>query len=187
MQRTQGVQLRYLQPNSHFYKLNLTNTMSDTPPNTALTPAEAPQQDTKGKFDYNKLMDDAKAILGILQEKGSEVAKEIQEELDDIRTKIADEATREEYKKKAMDTFESIKGRVKELADDADDEVKEAFADLRKEFDEKLAKAKNGELMKDIKEELEDFKEDVQEVFANLKNRFFGEKKSDDAGDKQDA
>ncbi len=169
-----------------FYKLNSANTMSDTPPNTALTPTEAPKQE-QGKFDFNKLMDDAKAILGILQEKGSAVAKEIQEELDDIRAKMADETTREEYKKKAMDTFASIKSRVKELADDADDEVKETFAELRQEFDEKVAKAKSGELMKEIREELEEFKEDVQEAFTGLKTRFFGEKKADDAGNKQDA
>jgi len=160
--------------------------MSDTPPNTALTPTEAPKQDIQGKFDFNKLMDDAKAILSILQEKGSKVAKEIQEELEDIRAKMVDQTTREEYKKKAIDTFVSIKTRVKELADDADDQIKETFAELRQELDDKIAKAKSGELIKEIREELDEFKEDVQEAFADLKNRFFGEKKTDDTRNKQD-
>jgi gas vesicle protein len=167
--------------------------MSETP--KEITPQVNPVEAAKGgKLDFDDLLNGAKDILEKLKEKGSAAAAEMQEELKEIQSKIADEKTREEYKAKAMGLFGDMKGKFAEFADDADDEIKEKFGEARQLFDEKYAKFKKGELLADLKgelneavaeakEELQEFTEDVGEAFASLKSKLFG---GDDKGKKDD-
>ncbi|GEM_PF-3623672 len=171
--------------------------MSQTPPEItpAVNPVTPPKDDSK--FDFDELVNSAKDVLGKLKEKGNAAAAEMQEELKELQSKLADDKTREAYKGKALGLFAEMKGKFAEFADDADDEMKEKFGEARQLFDEKRAKFKKGELMADIKqefteamgeakEELQEFTEDLNEALAGLKSKFFGgssdkNKKDDDA------